>query len=86
MAYGPRNEENLYYHAKSIKAITSNITAKNCGQNVEGFSNTVPYYSDSPNSYVYNVPTGTPLLLGNDFEILDNEQSEILFNWVLTLQ
>lgn len=81
MAYGPRNEENLYYHAKSIKAITSNITAKNCGQNVEGFSNTVPYYSDSPNSYVYNVPTGTPLLLGNDFEILDNEQSEILFNW-----
>ncbi len=29
----------------------------------------------------YNVPTGTPLVLGSDFIIKDNEQSTLLFNW-----
>lgn len=82
MAYGPRNTENLYYHAKSIKEITSLINSRTCGTSVEGFSNSVPFYVNAPTTLNYTVPTGTPLILGDDFEISDTEEgNQILFNW-----
>ena len=82
MGYGPRGTENLYYHAKSIKEITSTMALRNCGADVEGHSNTVPYYVTAPTGLTYTVPTGTPLVLGDDFEITDDEESnQMLFNW-----
>ena len=82
MGYGPRNTENLYYHAKSIKEITSTMALRNCGADAEGYSNTVPFYVTAPNSLSYTVPTGTPIVLGDDFEVSDNEESnQMLFNW-----
>ena len=82
MGYGPRATENLYYHAKSIKEITSTMALRNCGEDFEGYSNTVPYYVTAPTGLTYTVPTGTPLVLGDDFEITDNEESnQMLFNW-----
>ena len=80
MAYGPRQLENLFYHSKSIKAITSTIINRNAGVNVV-IMNTMPYYSVVPPSLSFTVPTGTPLVLGENFEIKDNEQSTLLFNW-----
>ena len=82
MGYGPRATENLYYHAKSIKEITSTMASRNCGADVERYSNTVPYYITAPTSLTYTVPTGTPIVLGDNFEITDAEESnQMLFNW-----
>ena len=81
MAYGPRELENLFYHSKSIKAITNTINNRNAGVNVSDYENTMPYYSVEPPSLSFTVPTGTPLVLGENFEIKDNEQSTLLFNW-----
>ena len=83
MAYGPRGEQNLFYHAKSIKAMTATINNRNCGSAVSDYQNSIPYYQEGfePNSLNYNVPTGTPLVLGSDFIVKDNEETQLLFNW-----
>ncbi len=53
MAYGPRGELNLFYHAKSIKAITSTINNRNCGTYVSDYNNTSPFYEKEPiSSYI----------------------------------
>ena len=44
MGYGPRGEDNLYYHAKSIKEITALINQRNCGATDNDYNNQQPYY------------------------------------------
>ncbi len=81
MGYGPRGVDNLYYHAKSIKEISEVLASRDCGQEITDYDNQVPIYKTAPTTFEYEIPTGTPFVLGEDFEVEDPDDDELLMNW-----
>ena len=83
MGYGERKERNLYYHALSIKEMSQTIKNASCGTFLTENTNESPKYVSEPEKKSFTIPAGTPFLLGENFEINDNNNkyTDLLFNW-----